>query len=286
MPSQSLRIERARPLLGTVVRMRVDGLPPSRVHAAIDAAFREVAEIHRLMSFQTADSELSRLNREAWRTAVPVSAQTRAVLEAALDLAAASEGLFDPTVAPVLVRDHVIPAPDGPEPDGEATWRDICLTDRWVAFARPLWLDLSGIAKGYAVDSAVDCLRLHGAEKVCVEAGGDLRLFGPGAERVHLAAGGDHPAALDVEDAAIASSGSQSPPDGGSPVSPHVDPRTGRVCAPDRFVTVVAPRCIDADGLTKVVMAAGAAAEPVLARFGAWAFLFERAQWTAIGEAA
>ena len=51
MPLPSHPTERAKPLLGTVVRIRVDGLPPALANDVISAAFDGVAEIHRLMSF-------------------------------------------------------------------------------------------------------------------------------------------------------------------------------------------------------------------------------------------
>jgi thiamine biosynthesis lipoprotein len=288
MRSPSRPVERAQPLLGTIVRMRVTGLEESRAHAAITDAFGIIADVHGLMSFHEIDSELSRLNRSAWREPVRVHAHTREVLTRALEIAALSEGLFDPTVAPMLVEGGRLPAPDGAAADPSATWRDIRLhDDGTVTFAKPLWIDLGGIAKGYAVDCALAHINASNPTHACVEAGGDLRLSGEGAEHVYLAA--PHPAdsvpALKVENAAVASSGSQvgHASEGGSTLlSPHVDTRSRTFCNTDRFVTVVAPHCIDADALTKVVMAAGAAARPVLECYQAQAFMYERATWTRI----
>lgn len=268
--------------------MRVEGLAPAEAHGAIGEAFRIVEDIHRLMSFHEPDSELSRLNRDAWRTPVRVGDHTRAVLSKALDVARASDGIFDPTVAPALVESGFLPAPAIGKPSPAASWRDIVLdAGDTVSFARPLWIDLGGIAKGYAVDCAVAHLATFGATRICVEAGGDLRLAGPEPEPVHLAgpsADREIPV-LEVQDAAVASSGSLPQADGRT-AGPHIDPRTGRPCRTDRFVTVVAPRCIEADALTKVTMAAGTAAAPVLARFQAQAFLCDGTAWYRIAEAA
>jgi thiamine biosynthesis lipoprotein len=290
MPSPSRPIERAKPLLGTIVRIRVEGLPADLAHQAISGAFRAVEDIHRRMSFHDPASELSRLNRDAWRTPVTVSEHTRTVLKKAVEIARASEGLFDPTVAPALVLAGLIPAPDHKRPDPTSSWRDIMLgPDGAVAFERPLWIDLGGIAKGYAVDCAVAWLGRFAPVRVCVEAGGDLRLTGPGAERVHLAApqaDGAIPV-LDVEDAAVASSGRAPSCEAAKRlISPHIDPRTKSSRSDDRFATVVAPRCIEADALTKVVMAAGEAAAPVLARYRAQAFLLDDDRWSSLAEAA
>jgi len=288
MRSPLPRIERAQPLLGTVVRIRVSGLEESRAHAVISDAFQIIADVQRLMSFHEPGSELSRLNRGAWQKPMPLHSHTRTVLIRALEIAAVSDGLFDPTVAPMLVDGGRLPPPDAAAAEPGATWRDINLQeDGTVIFAKPLWIDLGGIAKGYAVDCALAHINASSPTHACVEAGGDLRLSGAGPEHVYLAA--PHAVnslpALKVENAAVASSGSQvSNRSGGDDtlLSSHVDTRTRTYCNTDRFVTVVAPHCIDADALTKVVMAAGAAAGPVLERYHAQAFMYERATWTRV----
>lgn len=287
MLSPSHSIERLKPLLGTFVRIRVEGLAAPKAHTAIDEAYACIAEIHRLMSFHEPASDLSRLNCEAWRAPVKVHPHTRVVLAKALTLSRASDGLFDPAIAPSLVRQGLLPAPTGAEPLG-GTWRDISITDDGaVSFARPLWLDLSGIAKGYAVDCAIAAITHHRPIQISVEAGGDLRIWGAKPERVCLDApieSGDLPV-LEIEDAAIASSGSQDMPGRGR-ISPHIDTRTGKACPVGRFVTVIAPHCTEADALTKVVMAIGAKSAPLLSQYGAKALLFEDARWQALAEAA
>jgi len=279
-------IERAQPLLGTVVRIRVEGLEEALGHTVISHAFGIIADVHRLMSFHEPDSEISRLNREAWRAATRIHVHTRRVLEKALDVASVSGGLFDPTIAPMLVESGLLPTPDARTPDPGATWRDISLAeDGTVAFGKPLWIDLGGIAKGYAVDCAMAHISTYRPARACVEAGGDLKLYGEGPEPVYLAAPAvaDSVPVLKVENAAVASSGSQVPDDReGAPVSPHVDTRARGYCRTDRFVTVAAPHCIDADALTKVVMAGGIAAAPALERYQAQAFLYEHASWIRI----
>jgi FAD:protein FMN transferase len=77
---------RARPLLGTFVEIRSAGACRDAVEQAIDAAFAAIAKVHRLMSFHDADSDVSRLNREAFKRSVVVDPWTYAVLEAALAL--------------------------------------------------------------------------------------------------------------------------------------------------------------------------------------------------------
>ena len=47
-------------------------------------------------------------------------------------------------------------------------------------------LDLSGIAKGYAVDRACEVLQAMGADRIIVNAGGDLRVAGHWSQEVRL----------------------------------------------------------------------------------------------------
>ena len=260
-------IERAKPLLGTYVRLRVQGLASERAQEAMDKAFGEIGRIHTLMSFHEPDSDVSRLNREAHRGTVRVDTLTAEVLTQALRLSDESEGVFDITVAPQLVSAGLLPRPSAPAPDPNASWRDIALLpDTCVRFRRPLWIDLGGIAKGFAVDRAVEVLLSFGAKQVCVNAGGDLRVAGPGGEAVKLQGGDDERflPVLEIADGSLASSR------GG-----HFERVHRRPARADRFVSVMAPRCIDADGLAKVVMIEGRRAEALLRRHGARAVFHE-----------
>lgn len=282
-------IRRARPWLGTFVEIRVGGLAAAEALAAIDAAFAEVAEVHRLMSFHEAASDLSRLHRAAMSTPVRVDTRTFAVLDAALCLAAESDGCFDPTVAAQLVAWGFLPTPAASRtPDAQATWRDIELLDgSRVRFQQPLWLDLGGIAKGYAVDRALDVLRQRGATAACVNAGGDLRRFGAQSERVELRLAADVALpAVDLADAAIATSAVDAARlhgDGRSRAA-HLNARTRRSIRAQRAVSVVAPTCLIADALTKVVLADAHIGERLLRRYAASACLHDpKRGWRMLG---
>jgi thiamine biosynthesis lipoprotein len=263
---------RARALLGTRVEISVlADAPESRLHAAIDAAFAEIERIHQLMSCQEAHSELSRLNRAAHREAVPVDGHTFAVLTRALQFAQLSDGAFDPCVGGTLERLGLLPPPDDPTPPG-ARWSDIALLDgQRVRFARALRLDLSGIAKGYAVDLAVECLQRRGIESVMVNAGGDLRVAGPNSFQIGVR-DPRSPAriahALHLRHSALATSAAYP----GSAAT-LLDLRSDRPCRGCGSISVRAAQCMNADALTKVVLfAPPPLAEAMLANFDAVAF--------------
>lgn len=248
-------IRRARPLLGTLVEIRASAEP-----AAVAGAFDAIAQVHALMSFQDPASELSRLNRDAWREPVLVHPWTWRVLCAARWLHAHSGGAFDCTV-----RDE----------DAQARMDAVALMPgRKVRFARRLRLDLSGIAKGFAVDRALDRLRRRG-EHAVVNAGGDLRVFGPDATPVAVR-DPDQPHAMHplgtLSNGAFATSAPYySEHEGHWSVR---DPQDGNSPRRYRSVSVLAPTCLRADALTKVVWLRGVeASQPLLARLRAGAIV-------------
>jgi thiamine biosynthesis lipoprotein len=273
-------IERARALLGTMVAVRVRGVAPRAAHRAIDRAFAAVAEIHRLMSFQEDASDVSRLNREAARAPVAVHPHTFRVLAWATRMAQLSQGLFDASIGATLAARGLLTGPAGiTPPGGAASFRDIELCNaRRVFFKRPLWIDLGGIAKGYAVDRAVATLQACGIVSACVNAGGDLRTVGAHAERVTIRTAHASRFALpvlEIRSAALATSGGAGAgrsPAGHAP-SCHVRGDTGRALDARTTVSVLAGRCVIADALTKVVLADQAAAAPLLRRFRAMAHI-------------
>ena len=98
---------------------------------------------------------------------------------------------------------------------------------------------LDGIAKGFAVDRAVDCLREAGVEGGSVNAGGDLRVFGEEWQPLHIRSGASFIYVGKIRDAAVATSG----------CAGLVHPRAGKHGASG--VTVLADDCMTADALTK-----------------------------------
>lgn len=274
-----------QPLLGTFVSIRIALEDPEEAHAAIDRGFAAIARIHRLMSFHEPTSDVSRLNRAAWREAVDVDTETMAVLSFAQRLAQASDGRFDISVGGALVARGLLPRPEkAPEPDAAASWRDIELTDDGrVRFARPLWIDLGGIAKGYAVDRAMIALDPAPQVQCLVNAGGDLRVSGPGPEPVRLGLDmSDAVPMVELENGSLASSTGAAR--WGAARGAHVNGVTGRTVGARSFASVAATSCMVADALTKVVLAMGRRATGILRAHDAIAYLYSApAGWRILG---
>lgn len=275
-------IRRARPLLGTFVEVEVAGAGRAEMNAAVDTAFDAVALVHRLMSFHEPESDVCRLNREAGVRPTRVHAWTFRVLEAAIEIHGRSGGVFDITVAPALQAMGWLPSPNGDPkivPGLRSTDAVVLLPENTVLL-RPagVTIDLGGIAKGFAVDRAVDALRGAGISSGMVNAGGDLRAFGREPHSVYIRDPRDPSrfiGCIEVTNEALASTARRFDlVDGGDPgSSATIDPSTLRPAGLIDGVTVRAPSCMIADALTKIVMISGTDAVELLEHYEAGALL-------------
>lgn len=142
------------------------------------------------MSQWEPESEISRFNRAPAGTEFPISAEFAYVLDCAVQIAAASGGAFDPTLGEVSEQwgFGAGPAPGWlPTPGKEATryrWADLQQdeTGRHILQPGGLRLDLSGIAKGFAVDYGMRQLEQAGIRHALLEIGGELRGAGVQAD--------------------------------------------------------------------------------------------------------
>ena len=278
---------RARPLLGTFVEIRSAGATPAATERAIDAAFAVIDKIHRLMSFHDPDSDVGRINREACKRNVAVDPWTYRVLETALALHHRSRGVFDIAVAPALQRLGLLPCHGphiGGEPAGAATSDAIALLPQnHVRFHHlGMKIDLGGIAKGFAVDRAIDSLRESNQSCGLVIAGGDLATFGASAETIHIRdprSPGGSLCQVTIANAALASSARLFDPmeSADTSFSSTIDPATQRPAAEIAGATVRAPSCMVADALTKIVMISGERAAGILHAYQASALLVSAA---------
>jgi thiamine biosynthesis lipoprotein len=266
-----MSLRRAQPWLGTLVDITVHDTPTAHAHQAIDAAFARIAQIHRALSFQSPDSELTRVNLQAVRQKIRISADFRRVLRASLDLAADSQGLFDPSTAACLLRAGQLPRHPGlPASPRAGLWSAIGLDEDTVEFAEPLVIDLSGIAKGYAVDAGLAVLRDMGVPGALINAGGDLARYGERQDTVHVR-DPRHPTATlplaSLSEGALASSAAYFQTDGhGKTRSALYHPENGAQMCLKESVSVLAPTCMLADAMTKILAASPDAALPILAK--------------------
>jgi FAD:protein FMN transferase len=160
-----------------------------KLPSILEQAFDEVDRIDRLMSHYKAESPLSRINREAASSPVPVEPELFDFIAEAIRYSRDSDGAFDITVGPLMKvwgffrgegrlasdRDVEIARP-------LVGWQHVILDSerRTIRFDRPgVELDLGGIAKGYAVDRVVKILRAANVAAALVSAGGST-IYGLG----------------------------------------------------------------------------------------------------------
>jgi thiamine biosynthesis lipoprotein len=270
-----------RVAMGTLVAIEALHESTAAATAAVQSAFAAVAEVERLMYPRGAESDLSRINHAPLNTPTSVHASTCSLLNFAIRLSALTEGVFDPCL-PIRagrITDIEIIQRVAQAPTDSATWQVVCHA--------PVALDFGGFAKGYAVDRAIGELVSRGCAGGLVNAGGDLRVFGPRSEplllrgpegRLHMLKVPD--AMLREPDVAVAVSDAdcrQHPPE-------HQGYYRRRACGETesrdssedasgltaRYVAVIAKEAVIADALAKcVLLCPEAVAERVLNVFGA-----------------
>lgn len=289
--------------MGTTYEVKVveEGRPLTaarreELQGAIDRALETV---DRQMSTYRPDSEVSRFNRHRTTEPFPLSAETRAVVAEALAAAELTGGAFDVTVGPLVDAWGFGPDLDTerltaePPDEGELAalrrrvgWRNLSLGEDTLAKTVPdLHLDLSGVAKGYAVDLVAEALEGRGVERYMVEVGGEVRVLGRNSEGQVWRIGIERPVAdgravqriVPLPDVALATSGDYRNyrEVEGERISHIIDPRTGR---PIRHrlasVSVVDALCARADALATGLMVLGAEEGHALAERAGIAALF------------
>jgi thiamine biosynthesis lipoprotein len=154
-------ISRLRVALGTFVAIEAEAADPEIAGRGIDGAFEAIRRVERLMH-PTRGTDLAALSDCAPGSTLCVHPWTWHVLRLCARLHRASSGHFDPCLSTAAGRftDLELPAPFK------------------VTVHAHMHLDLGGVAKGYAVDRALEALRTAGCEAGLVNAGGDLAVFG------------------------------------------------------------------------------------------------------------
>ena len=239
--------------LGTFVSIEVCARANTNGPALLDAACAVFETVDATMHPTREGSDLLAIARAAAGEVVHVQADTFEVLTLARRLWVSSSGVFDPCL------------PDQPGRMGDLALSGPGQVRRGSV---PVALDLGGIAKGFAVDRAVERLRAGGGVSGLVNAGGDVRVFGSERHPIQIRAVNGSHTEISLENEALAVSGprsAQSPSEHRGFYS-RLD---GRAVAAST-VAVRAPTASVADALTKCAMlCAPTALDALLLEYGA-----------------
>lgn len=269
-------------IMGTSYHIK---LVPSKGHPIDVASMKEkissrLAEVDNEMSTYKKDSDISRFNRSAADTWIPVSAETIGVVRTAQEISRLSHGAFDITIGKVVNLWGFGPTVNIDEiPDANAIrtllaqsgYQKLDLRQSPPSIRksdRHIFLDLSAIAKGYAVDAIARLLIENRIENFLVEIGGEIVTHGHKQQQQPWVVGIERPVAgqrsirtrLHLRDVAMATSGDYRNffEHNGVRYSHTIDPANGY---PIRHklasVTVIDSSCKRADALATAIMVMG-----------------------------
>ena len=260
----------------TVVTVTVEPDGLSRAKRAMRAAEAALRDVEARMSTWIDSTEISLLNAAPAGKVVKLSAPSLAVLRLSRDLARQTDGAFDVTCRPVLqVWKRAGKAKRLPteaelaEARRHAGWDKLTLAADGASKTSPgAAVDLGGIAKGYAIDRAVEAMQAHKPLGGIVDVGGDVRCFGRRAGGGKWRVGVRDPfdvqsmfVTLAVDEAAVCTSGNyfRFVEIAGKRHSHIVDPRSGLSADAAPSVTVVARSAALADAWATALSVLGPA---------------------------
>jgi len=240
----------------------------------------ELIDVDEKMSTYRSDSEVSRFNRNQTTKPFFVSEETLAVFQHALDVSKVSEGAFDVTVGPIvdawgfgpLDRRDDFPTNEEIERLKENVGYQYIEIDSFASTVRKLnsliSVDLSGLAKGYAVDRVAELLELQGFHSYLVEVGGEIRAAGQSSRGDFWRVGIERPVSdapvlqrlVNLRNLSLATSGNYRNyfELDGKRYSHTIDPRTGRpVNHRLASVSVIQTLCVKADAIATALQVMG-----------------------------
>ena len=264
------RVSVTRNQLGTAVTVTVVHTDADEARAMVNGALNEIERLEGVFSRYRAETQVARLNRVGRVTNAP--GELIEVVSSALDYSRMTDGAFDVTVAPVLnLYVSRFAVTDLPPTDAEVSaamalvgWQGLRVDGRTIELERSgMAITLDAIAKGFVVDCAVAALTVAGADRVIVEAGGDIATRADGDDPWQVAIQNPHDprgslGVVQLRGESLASSGDYMQyftPD--RRLNHTIDPRTGRSPQHSSGSSVRAPTAMDADALSTSVFVLG-----------------------------
>lgn len=265
----SMQYEGNRDMMDTFVTITVVSDDQDAAQEAIEAAFDEIARVESKFTIYE-DSIISELNG---KKSIETDEETLYVIDEGIMYSKMTEGAFDISVQPILDLYSSSFESKGRPPNASeidevldyVDYRRINTSESRISIPADMKITLGGIAKGYAIDRAVEVLEKKGVEAGLVNIGGDLRGYGTKPDgsvwRVALRNPDDpneHITVLEVDDEAVATSGNYERYFDKSREFHHiVDPNSGYSAQGLISATVKADTAIEADAIATGVFVMG-----------------------------
>lgn len=259
--------------MGTRISVEIEHEDKTRGQQAIDAVMDEMRRIDATMSPYKQNSELTKLNSNAARKPVVISAELFGLLTRAESFSNLTQGAFDITFASAgfLYNYRAHKKPDIQELQQAVdaiNYHNIHLDQgsHSVSYSKPgVKIDLGGIAKGHAVDNSILLLQKMDIKNALVTAGGDTRVIGKRWERPWQIGIRDPRnkekmvARIPLEDVAVSTSGDYERFFEQDGVRYHhiIDPKTGDSARELQSVTIIGSDATTTDALSTSIFVMG-----------------------------
>ena len=265
------KVEQTEELMGTYYTITVYDTDTAKSQKAIDEAFAEIERIDNVMSIYKNTSEVYLLNEKKELT--NASDEVVYIIKKSMGYGDLSDGAFDLTVQPILdLYTHTFNDLKRPPTDEEVketlravSYKDIKIEGNDIKLTRPgMKITLGGIAKGYAVDRAIEILQKRGIQHVLVNAGGNMRAIGSkGAENWQIALQNprnkeEYITLIELDNNAVSTSGDYERYFNENKTFHHIiNPQTGYSATELISVTIVTGTAMHADALSTSVFVLG-----------------------------
>ncbi|MFH1510672.1 MAG: FAD:protein FMN transferase [Candidatus Woesearchaeota archaeon] len=264
------KAEQTRELMGTTVTVVVLHEDENTAREGIRRAFRAMQSVNDEMGPYGTTSLVSELNKNKI-IAKPTSSMSF-VLQKSLEYSEVSNGAFDITVQPVLdlytktFKENRTPTQEEIDTAMKSVgYKKVIIEENAVTIEENMSITLGAIAKGYAVDEAIEALQQTGIKRAMVNAGGDIRAIGTkeGDQKWQVALQNPRNKTelitiIELENMSVATSGDYERYFDENKTYHHIiNPKTGHSATELISVTVIAPKAVDADSLATTVFVLG-----------------------------
>lgn len=257
-------------LMGTTVEIKVWSFDETTAKKSISAAFNEITRVENIFSVYKPESEISQLNKNG---SAIMSDEAVQLIKKSVYFSEISNGAFDITIMPIIELWKTAKK-NGKLPTAEKITKvrqlvgskniSIDEQNRKINFIKKgMKIDLGGIAKGYAVDKAVEILKKNRIKAGMINAGGDIRCFGPKVWKIALQNPrnkNDFITVLRISDKAVTTSGDYERyfEIDKMKISHIIDPLSGYPADKSISATIISDTATDADALATASFVLGA----------------------------